>query len=58
MSPADKLAQSLSVLKALQDQQRVGIQSSELTRTHRERLLQQGFLREGVCQINCVTRFS
>lgn len=46
MSPADKLAQSLSALKALQDQQRVGIQSSELTRTHRERLLQQGFLRE------------
>lgn len=45
-TPADKLAQSLSILKTLQDQGKVAIQSNELTRTHRERLQRHGFLRE------------
>lgn len=45
-TPADKLAQSLSILKTLQDQGKMAIQSSELTRTHRERLQWHGFLRE------------
>jgi hypothetical protein len=45
-APADKLAESLDVLKALQDQGRDAIRASDLTRTHRERLLANGFIRE------------
>lgn len=45
-APADKLAESLAVLKALQDQGRVAIRASDLTRTHRERLQATGFIRE------------
>ncbi len=45
-APADKLADSLDVLKALQDQGRHAIRASDLTRTHRERLLANGFIRE------------
>ncbi len=45
-APADKLAESLAVLKELQDQGRVAIRASDLTRTHRERLLATGFIRE------------
>jgi hypothetical protein len=45
-SPADKLAASLAVLKALQDQDRVALRASDMTRTHRERLVRAGFLRE------------
>jgi len=45
-SPADKLAASLAVLKALQDQGRVALRASDMTRTHRERLVRAGFLRE------------
>jgi len=45
-APSEKLAESLSALKALQDQGRVAIRASELTRTHRERLLKSGFIRE------------
>lgn len=41
-APSKKLAESLSVLKALQDQGQVAIRGSELTRTHRERLLKSG----------------
>ena len=47
MAPSnEKLADSLSVLKDLQDKGRVAVRSSDLTRTHRERLLDAGFLRE------------
>lgn len=45
-SPAEKLAASLEVLKALQDGGIVAIRSSALSRTHRERLLENGFLQE------------
>ena len=43
-TPAEKLAESLEALKALQGI--VAIRSSDLSRTHRERLLQNGFLQE------------
>jgi hypothetical protein len=45
-TPADKLAQSLAVLKTLQDGGIVAIRATHLTRVHRERLLKQGFIRE------------
>lgn len=45
-SPSEKLAKSLEVLKALQDQGIVAVRSSDLSRTHRERLQQNGFLQE------------
>jgi len=44
--PPDKLAASLALLKALQDQGRVAIRASDLSRIHRERLVRTGFLRE------------
>lgn len=45
-TPADKLAQSLAALKALQGAKAVAIRASGLTRVHRERLLKSGFIRE------------
>lgn len=45
-SPSEKLAESLGVLKELQDRGVVAIRSKELSRTHRERLIRNGFLRE------------
>ena len=45
-TPADKLAQSLATLKALQDGGIVAIRATHLTRVHRQRLLKQGFIRE------------
>ncbi len=45
-TPADKLAQSLDALKALQDAKAVAIRATDLTRVHRERLLKNGFIRE------------
>ena len=47
-TPSENLAASLGVLKTLQDQEIVAIRTSHLTRTHRERLLKSGFLREVV----------
>src|ERR1700719_3177665 len=44
--PALKLADSLAVLKTLQDEGHIAIRTSDLTRTHRERLLRTGFIRE------------
>jgi hypothetical protein len=44
--PAEKLADSLSALKALQDQGAVAIRTRQLSRTHRQRLLKAGFIRE------------
>lgn len=46
--PNEKLAASLAVLKELQDDGRSVFRSSELTRTHRDRLITNGFLREVV----------
>lgn len=45
-SPYEKLAESLEALKALQDRGVVGVRSSDLTRTHRERLIKNGYLQE------------
>ena len=45
-SPHIKLAKSLEVLKAIQNSGVVAIRSGDLTRTHRERLLKNGFLKE------------
>jgi len=44
--PSQKLADSLSALKDLQEKGAVAIRTSQLTRTHRERLLKAGFIRE------------
>lgn len=44
--PSEKLAESLAALKALQDEGRAAIRASDMTRTHRERLLKNGFIRE------------
>lgn len=44
--PANKLAESLGVLKSLQDTGRVAIRANNLSRVHRERLLKNGFIRE------------
>ena len=45
-TPSEKLAESLQVLKSLQDQEIVAIRSRDLSRTHRERLIRTGFLQE------------
>src|SRR3979409_165782 len=45
-APSAKLAESRAVLKTLQDQGRIAIRPRELSRTHRERLLRTGFIRE------------
>jgi len=45
-SPAEKLAVSLEALKGLQDRDIVAVRSADLSRTHRERLLKNGFLQE------------
>src|ERR1700730_11223817 len=48
-SPSDKLAESLEVLHALQNANgAAAIRARDMTRTHRERLLANGFLREVV----------
>ena len=44
--PNEKLAESLAALQALQEGGQRVFRSSELSRTHRERLLRNGFLRE------------
>ena len=47
-TPAEKLAESLEVLHALQERGVVAIRSTDLSRTHRERLRDNGFLQEVV----------
>ena len=44
--PHEKLAESLEALKVLQDRGVVAVRSRDLTRTHRERLVKNGFLKE------------
>ncbi|MBZ9605842.1 Fic family protein [Phyllobacterium chamaecytisi] len=44
--PHEKLAESLAILKKLQEGERRIFKSDELSRVHRERLLQNGFLRD------------
>ena len=45
-TPQERLAESLEALHALQGQGIVAIRSGDLSRTHRERLLANGFLKE------------
>lgn len=45
-TPQEKLAASLEALNDLQSQGVVAVRSRHLTRTHRERLLKNGFLQE------------
>ena len=45
-SPHEKLAESLEALSALQDHGVVVVRSGDLTRTHQERLVKNGFLQE------------
>lgn len=45
-TPGEKLAESLEKLKELQDNGIVGIMTSDLSRVHRERLAENGFIRE------------
>lgn len=45
-TPAEKLVSSLETLKELQDKGLLAIRSADLTRTHRERLMKNGFLQE------------
>lgn len=45
-TPSEKLAESLEVLQAMQERGVVAIRSGDLTRTHRERLLKNGFIQE------------
>lgn len=45
-SAAEKLASSLEELKALQSKGAVAVKSKDLSRTHRERLMKSGFLKE------------
>lgn len=42
--PSEKLASSLEALKGLQDKGIIAIQASDISRTHRDRLLKNGFL--------------
>jgi len=45
-APPDKLALSLEALKTLQDYGLTAIHTTKITRTHRERLLKNGFIKE------------
>lgn len=45
-TPGEKLAESLEKLKKLQDSGIVGIKASDLSRVHKERLVENGFIRE------------
>jgi hypothetical protein len=46
LTPQDKLAESLAVLKKLQDKGIVAIHTKNMTRTHRERLVKNGFIKK------------
>jgi hypothetical protein len=45
-SPSEKLAESLEALHKLKERGIIAIQANDLSRTHRERLLKNGFLQE------------
>ena len=47
-TPAEKLAESLKVLQAIQNKGIVAIKSEDLSRTHKDRLIANGFIREVV----------
>ncbi|WP_367608293.1 Fic family protein [Legionella sp. W05-934-2] len=48
MKPSEKLAESLNLLRVLQQNGHYAIQSKQLSRTHRERLQANGFIQEVV----------
>lgn len=45
-TPSEKLAESLEILKEIQDKGSIAIHTGQLSRTHRERLVDNGFIRE------------
>ena len=45
-SPQEKLAESLQTLRELQERDVIAVRSGDLSRTHRERLVRSGFLKE------------
>jgi len=45
-SPSEKLAESLKTLHTLQERGIIAVQAADLSRTHRERLIKNGFLQE------------
>lgn len=46
-TPSEKLAQSLGVLKAFQNDKGIAIiKADQLTRSHKDRLLENGFIKE------------
>ncbi len=45
-TPSEKLAESLEILKEIQDNGIIAIHTGQLTRTHRERLADNGFIKE------------
>ena len=45
-TPAERLADSLEELRKLQEENKTVLQTEELSRTNRERLLENGFLKE------------
>ena len=47
-TPSEKLAESLDILSQLQSRGGVAVSTKDLTRTHRERLVKNGFLQEVV----------
>lgn len=54
--PAERLADSLQALRTLQEDGKMAIQFDELSRTHRMRLVQNGFLKEVVKGWYMITR--
>src|SRR3990167_10276381 len=46
ITPSEKLAQSLEMLRSIQEQGILAIQARQLTRVHKERLVKNGFLEE------------
>ena len=47
-APSEKLADSLEMLRKLQEDGHIAIRSADLSRTHRERLVKNGFLEEAL----------
>ncbi|MEI8099267.1 MAG: hypothetical protein WCG74_10550 [Sediminibacterium sp.] len=45
-TPSEKLAASLDILKGLQNKGKIATKRSEFTRTHKDRLLKNGFISE------------
>lgn len=55
-TPSEKLAQALEILQQLQNEKGIAVvRANELTRTIKERLVANGFLKEvGECNLNAV----